>query len=240
MNCFTADTHVHLYDFFDLEKLINAAFCNLNVTKDNFGILYLTLSSKEERNLKEIASRLSKYRFNSLEHDGFIEIKDKDRRLFVVSGFQIITSEKIEVLNLASSIVVSDGMSIEETLREVTNSGGKPVLPWSPGKWMGKRGKIISRFIKSHSPGDILFSKLGVISFQSLALNGSDPLPMDGEESLVGSYGIKGEIDSTFALNLAGFKNLLEGNFRRHGAPLPFLSAIIRYLRFCLVSRKPI
>lgn len=240
MKYFRADTHVHLYPCFDLLKLIQSAFSNLGVTRDCIGILYLTLSSKEERNWQKIFDKISKLPFECLQNDGCIIIKDNEKCLLLVKGYQITTRERIEVLNLAAPSQISDSKDLQETLSEVESSGGKVILPWSPGKWFGKRGELISPFLKSYTVGDILFSKLGFKKNHHSTFNGTDPLPMFGEEKLVGSFGIEGIIEPSFEMTLSGCRKILDREVRGYGSALSLPRALLRYLRFCLASRKPI
>lgn len=240
MKNFRADTHVHLYPCFDLLKLIQSAFSNLGVSKDCIGILYLTLSSKEERNWQAIFEKISKLPLECLHNDGCITIKDNEKYLLLVKGYQITTRERVEVLNLAAHNQILDSKELQETLSEVESSGGKVVLPWSPGKWLGKRGELIAPLLKSYTVGDIPFSKLGFKKNMYSTFYGSDPLPMSGEERLVGSFGIEGKIDSSFEMNLSGCRKILDGEVTGYGSALSLPRALLRYLRFCLASRKPI
>lgn len=240
MKYFRADTHVHLYSNYNVLKLIQSAFSNLGVSKECIGILYLTLSSKEERDWQKIFDRISDLPFQCSLSDGCITIKEAEKCLLLIKGYQITTSERIEVLNLAVSQQIADGQALQVTLTEAKNSGGKVVLPWSPGKWLGNRGALIAPLLKTYTVGNILFSKLGFKINSHSIFNGTDPLPMSGEEKLVGTFGIEGTLDSSFELNLSGCRKLLESEVRDYGAAQALPRAFLRYMRFCLASRKPI
>ena len=237
MTRFRADTHVHVYNAYDLTQFCNFAFENLNVSEHLTGILFLTLGSREDRDWETIAARFRELSFQVSNHSGCLSIfrHSTPGALLIVSGFQIITAEKIEVLSLATQEIIPDGLPISETIERVQKAGGKVVLPWSPGKWLGKRGKIVNSLLHAEPRGEILFSSLkGPLLKRSNVFAGSDPLPMKGEESLVGKFGIEGELPKSFGFTLAACRGLLDSPHTSFGNPLPFYRAIWRYLRFCL------
>ena len=88
---------------------------------------------------------------------------------------------------------------------------GIPALNWAPGKWFGKRGKIVDEQIEKQSAENIflgettmrptvwlkpkLIKKAEQKGFRVIA--GSDPLPFKGEDNEIGSFGftVEGEFD---------------------------------------------
>jgi hypothetical protein len=109
----------------------------------------------------------------------------------------------LEVLALFVDGDFTDGESLKETVLEVADMGGIPVLPWGPGKWLGRRGKIVEDAIGARDfPAFFLGDNGNRPSFWprprllSLAdqkgiavLPGSDPLPFSSEASRPGSFG---------------------------------------------------
>jgi len=89
--------------------------------------------------------------------------------------------------------------------------GGIPVVPWGFGKWMGKRGNILSEFLEKGSSFPLfLGDNSGRPSFLPRppqfrmgkengvqVLPGSDPLPFPSECRKPGSFGfaISGSVD---------------------------------------------
>ena len=122
---------------------------------------------------------------------------------WIVAGRQIRTRERLEVLALTVDEAFPDGLEMGEAVGRVRAAGGIPVLPWSPGKWTGRRGAVIRETIDQASPGEVLLADsslrprgwrgdgllrraasrgLGVVA-------GTDPLPLPGEEYVAGACG---------------------------------------------------
>lgn len=131
--------------------------------------------------------------------------------LYLYAGRQIVTSERLEVLALATESRFAEGLTAEAAIEQVRAAGGIPVLAWSPGKWMFARGKIVKALLKRFKPGELL---VGDTSLRPVwwgmprllaearergftLVAGSDPLPFGGEEQVCGTYGtlLDGVID---------------------------------------------
>ena len=161
-----ADAHVHIYECFDLEQLLNAAFDNFEIFasqqgyQDNFTpVLFLTETTKDkffqqffdgldinakyrtinlnDWKLKRTQESLSLYAFNRL-----------GQGIFLIAGRQVVTVENLEILALITDQTFADGLSLEATIKSILAAGGIPVLPWGFGKWMGKRGKFLHNFLE--------------------------------------------------------------------------------------------
>jgi hypothetical protein len=131
-------------------------------------------------------------------------------RLLLIAGRQLITRERLEVLALASSAEPPRDLALEETIEAVHAVGGVPVLSWAPGKWSFQRGKRVASVVEEHNPAQLL---IGDSSLRARAsepeimrrarqrgfkvVGGSDPLPIGGEEQILGSYGTcwQGEVE---------------------------------------------
>jgi hypothetical protein len=126
-----------------------------------------------------------------------------------MAGRQVVTSEKLEILALGADVSTSDGLTAEETLDLIRAAAAIPVLSWSPGKWFGRRGRIIRALIASSSPDRFLIGDTGLRpTFWPMPvlmrrarrkgftlIGGSDPLPLPGEERWVGTYGVAIQAD---------------------------------------------
>lgn len=142
----------------------------------------------------------------------FLRLKELSTNdsLVIVSGRQIISKERLEVLALGTSEKIEDKKPIREIISTLRNSSLRIVLPWSPGKWFFKRGGLIKKLIGEYKQEEIALAdvisrplcypmpclikvaqKKGV---QILA--GSDPLPFTGEEKYVGTYAIGADVNS--------------------------------------------
>ncbi len=123
--------------------------------------------------------------------------------LFLLSGQQIITRENLEVLSLLAPAAAADDLSLPETVTEVLRLGGLPVLPWGVGKWLGKRGAIVSSFLRATTVRPLFLGDNGgrpafwrsIPQFhQALEagipiLRGSDPLRCSYSRRGAGSFG---------------------------------------------------
>ncbi|MBP9837472.1 MAG: hypothetical protein KBC84_02040 [Proteobacteria bacterium] len=204
-----ADTHVHFYPFYDLELWLRSAFLNFNSNIRRLGIspephkvIFLTERADCDF-FSELKSKRNFLDYNFEQVDPLIvKVQNKNDQLFIVSGKQVVTKEKLEVLVLLSDIKFVDGEGIGDFLASKQTEDNIFVLPWSLGKWYFQRGKIVKNIINNSQENQIY---LGDIASRpnlypepnlfELAKNkrisivaGSDPLPISGEETLVGSY----------------------------------------------------
>lgn len=141
------------------------------------------------------------------------------QELTIVSGRQIVTKDRLEVLALGIDREIPDGVPTGEVLSEIRGGGGIPVLNWAPGKWFFKRGKVVKDLIASSRPQDFLIGDTTLrpwlwpepqLMQQArkkgfTVLAGSDPLPFSGEEKQVGTYGNAFELDLDAKEGLANF-----------------------------------
>ena len=131
-------------------------------------------------------------------------------RLLLVAGRQLVTQERLEVLALATDAGLPQSLDSRGAIASVHEAGGVPVLSWAPGKWSFQRGELVAAVIAASSPEHLL---IGDSSLRSSATEprlmrraqqrgfkvvaGSDPLPIGGEERILGSYGTfwRGEVE---------------------------------------------
>lgn len=220
-----ADAHVHVYPAHDPGVLLRAAVDNLSPWKarpDDRLALFLT----ERTGCRFFASLQAgevPWPEGWDQHPGdepnTLWVKPSDREaVLVVAGRQVVTDQRLEVLCLGVDGPVEDGMDVSRTIRRVLDDGGLPVLPWSPGKWQGARGDPVRAAVEEGGPdtlwvGDILMRPRGWPEPAPLRLArkrglgilpGTDPLPMAGEERLVGRYGFRVAGDGLVATLRAG------------------------------------
>ena len=206
-----ADTHVHLYPAFDLERVFRYAIGNLSQFGKPFQnvVPAIFLSERSGQHIyadlvNEITSLRYGFRRRLTNDENGLWLEGSDNRLLVCPGRQIVTEERIEILSLLSVEEISDGDPASSTLAKVRACGGIPVLPWSPGKWLGTRGKIVADLLASAHPGSLFVGDTSMRPRGSAAprlfrtamdckipiLAGTDPLPFPSEVKLIGSYGI--------------------------------------------------
>ncbi len=213
-----ADTHVHIYPHYDLHAFLVHACRNLD----------RCINSPITATAHPLPSRVL-FLAESAGHDWYQEILHGNiplpgdwslrpaqsascltfsltdhGELHIVPGRQIATVERLEVLGLAMSAPVSDGLPLLDTLAKIEDGGGTPVLPWAVGKWLFQRGRIIEDLLRASSPDRFLVSDSAMrpapgplprlmrlardLGFGLTA--GSDPLPLPGEEQLVGTFAV--------------------------------------------------
>jgi len=206
-----ADCHVHFYDNYSPSVFLETAKKNL----ETGGILFFTHRFGLAPDWKTVYPTFETISEGIGRVDG----------ITFVSGYQIVTSEKIEILNLASSTVIEDGLRAKDVLLKVD---GVPVIPWSPGKWLGERGKIIKSLANDVYCGKILYKHfLADFKVFKGVLPGSDPLPREGEERLVGRIGVVGDREIN---SLESARSFLKGAKSEFGSELTVAESVFRYL----------
>jgi len=218
------DTHVHLYRLQYLNRLLHNAHTNFKTTakaldssKPYHGVLCLTQTAKcpSLTQLMDIANKaaspedfgdwqvdMTKEKV-SLAMRASVETADPDM-VFLIGGQQIVSREKLEILAIANQVLISDSLSLQETLLAIDESGGIPIIPWGIGKWFGRRGKIVKKLIKmepkvrfflgdnSARPKCWPYVHLFHVARKKEIeiLNGSDPLNFNSELIKPGSFGV--------------------------------------------------
>ncbi len=213
-----ADCHVHFYPKYNLGKLLRQASTNLSyMAKSDSAIKLILLTERKSENvfseliqLKSIPGSPELTIGNTSEPISLKVTLPDSGSIFVIAGTQINTAERIEVLSLACTERINDGLPIEQTIHAVQHAGGIPVVNWAPGKWSFNRGKIVGQLIENASPQNLvlcdttlrpLYSPMPKLMRLAKRRNlriiaGSDPFPFSGEEKHVGTYGIISEQQS--------------------------------------------
>ena len=211
------DAHVHIHECFDLSRFFDHAWRNFAAqaeksgqAHDFDGVLMLTESAGVNQfgQLVQAAAASSAlpgdWRVNHTDEALLLRLATEDaRQLFVLSGRQIVTRERLEVLALGLADVVEDGLAISDVIRRVQDSDAICVLPWGFGKWTGQRGRIIRELIDTDL-GDNLFlgdnaGRLRIwrapAEFDQAArrgigiLPGTDPLPWPDQVDAPAKFG---------------------------------------------------
>lgn len=218
------DSHVHFHDADDLDALLDSALAAL---RRNLGDKHLTaallLTEPAARptfaTLRELAARglpgaTAAWRLETTEET--ISLRARNRHsdtIYLIAGQQLVTAENLEVLALCVLPELPDGLDLRATVRRVRQAGGLPLLPWGVGKWLGRRGRIISEFIAGVRNEPLFVGDNGgrpalwsfVPQFRQATaggiriLRGSDPLRCSFRRRGPGSFGslIDGPLDPT-------------------------------------------
>jgi hypothetical protein len=217
-----ADAHVHIHDCFDLARFLSAAFSNfrhasLRICRGGTYIPFLLLTEgRGQRVFQRLSEETEKgkdtigqgnrgiFRFHPTGESESLRIENAERQsLFLVSGRQIVTAERLEVLALSTDAEIQDGLPLDKTVAVVEKEGALPVIPWGFGKWSGARGDILRKFLASRKEGVFFLGDNGgrpnVLRFPDFhrkaagdslkVLPGSDALPLPSELEKVGSFG---------------------------------------------------
>jgi len=216
------DGHVHIHDCFDIPRFFASAFFNCRQAARNAGcdlphipVLLLT-EGRGQRVFQRIQEETRKgnngigeehaggFRVFATEEGESLRVQRMDGAyLYLVSGRQIVTAERLEVLALSTVSEIPDGLPLEATVAAVGEEGALPVIPWGFGKWTGRRGRILKRFMENASRSDFFLGDNGgrpaflpepahfLLGKERgiRILPGSDPLPYPSETDRAGSFG---------------------------------------------------
>lgn len=214
-NYLFVDTHVHIYPNYKLDIFFNKALANFEAISNK-----LNIDDSSIHKLLCLTERFDSNYFESFRNDTKIlskiglklDIQSDDRcikltnqngqSLFLLKGYQIVTLEGLEILSLITHSRLCDRLPIRQVISEIKEINGVAVLPWSPGKWYGKRGQIVRALLEEINPSDLHIGDISIRpksipdnSILNIAkdkkfkiLVGSDPLPTDGEERQVARY----------------------------------------------------
>ena len=202
-----ADTHLHLYPCYNFDQAFSLLLDRL-AGQNPQTVFAACLAERSGCHVYEtlLAGKAALQQFNIEQADRqqLVLRRNSDGRcLHLLPGRQIIAAEKIEVLALCTDVLFADGSPAAELIRSIRQRNGVPVLPWSPGKWLFRRGKVIAALLRDFTPQDLL---LGDVSLRPQGwplpllmrkgrrlgyaiISGSDPLPFNGEEQQFGLCG---------------------------------------------------
>ncbi len=123
--------------------------------------------------------------------------------IYLMAGRQIVSREGLEVLALCTDVRADDGLPAEKLIDRLNKSDILTVLPWSPGKWLGARGKYLRELIRKKADSGLFLGDIrqrptfwpwpAEFKLASRAnvkiLCGTDPLPLGFQAGLAGSFG---------------------------------------------------
>ncbi len=162
------DSHVHIYDCYNLESFLNAAIQNFQASAQQQGniknfqsVLLLTETQNDHyfRQLTQLAhlgsssdqQKVGQWSIHTTQEDCSLCVENNQgQRIYIIAGRQIVTAENLEVLALLTAQTFQDGSSLETTINAVTASGGIPVIPWGFGKWIGHRGTVLASLLENN------------------------------------------------------------------------------------------
>jgi hypothetical protein len=224
------DAHVHLHSCYDPDELLQNAYDNLSAVAstgvgpavrkayflllaecqadDCFGALRALADGRPASN-GAVDLRLKRWAVSATEETISVVARHAQQELFIVAGRQVACREGLEVLVLGTTHRFADGRPIREVLRESEALGVPRVIPWGPGKWFFRRGRLLNELVAEFRkptlflgdeggrpvfwgyPGHFAHAaRLGVRD-----LPGTDPLPFAHDVGKVGRMGLRVPLD---------------------------------------------
>lgn len=206
------DAHVHVHAAADAPGLLQSAASNFaraaqQLRRSRWTGVLVMAEMKQARWFESMAAGGGTlpggWTLHPDPHDDLVlRARHRDQELLVIAGRQVATREGIEVLTLATRAHCPDGLPLAETLQRAHQAQAVSVLPWGAGKWLGRRGELVRAALLRQSPpvwaGDSAArpgmwpaeAEFGPALSQGRPLiNGTDPLPLQGEVQRAGSFG---------------------------------------------------
>ena len=214
-----ADFHLHIYPKYDLAALLTALGGNLSQLRAelkppyNQATLAAFLTERHDCDLftalrqGELSLPASVTVSPSAEPQCLV-VNSGSLEILLFAGRQINTRERIELLSVTGIDLIPDGMALNDTIEMIRAQGAIPAINWAPGKWLFGRGRQVHGVISNQPPPLLLCDT--TLRPQSWAtpklmqfgidkglkvIAGTDPLPIDGQEQIAGSYGSLVELD---------------------------------------------
>lgn len=213
MQVIRLDAHVHLYEQYRFADWVASALRHLLLPTTACGAVVVVDRAGQcsfNRCARECAASGALWEWREVcdGRAGVVTCASTEggtqcRELVVVRGAQYVSAERIEVLALG---VARDerleGAAAYKIIEAIGAVGGAPSLPWSPGKWLGGRGRVVRQLLRDLSPQQLSVSDIALRTLYGppspllmyacwrgfRVLRGSDPLPLQGEEWQVGAF----------------------------------------------------
>jgi hypothetical protein len=223
------DAHVHLHPCYDPDDLLQNAYENLAAASadpdhgsrvvcflllaecapdDCFGALR-AIAEGQAASDGGAGLRLRHWVVAPTAEAISVAARHAQQELFIVAGRQVACREGLEVLVLGTTRRFADGRPIRDVLREADALGVPRVIPWGPGKWFFRRGRLLNALVEEFRKPTLFLgdeggrpvfwgypqhfahaARLGVRD-----LPGTDPLPFPHDVEKVGRMGFKVAVD---------------------------------------------
>lgn len=240
------DTHVHIYPDYNISLLLDSALSNFksasNDSTENSFVLALTerFECNFFKNHKQ-GARHGKWELNYNSDAELICAEHSKEKIYILSGRQNISAEKLEVLTLGSDDFRAEELPAIEIIKGAKETGLVTIIPWSFGKWMGNRGKLLKKLLEDSTLDFALGDPAHRFSLKPTLFNdaknlkrnffcGTDPLPLSGEEIRVAGYGSVCEIEPG-AIDAKKILSALLSSSKSFGQRMPLLPALMLQAR---------
>ena len=189
--------------------------------------------------------RAGAWRIETTAEDEAVRLVRGPDELFVIAGRQLDTREDLHVLALATLGRFCDGVPLADAVAQTAAADALPVVSWGPGKWWGRRGRMLRRYLATPHPHLFLGDNGGRTPLmpgpENLAaelgltiLPGTDPTPFAEDETRPGAFGFGIELDFDPARPAASIRRALAADrprvepFGRLQPPLRFVGQQLR------------
>ena len=242
------DTHVHVYHCYEADKFLPQAIRNSNVSDPAANLILCLTESSGFNFFQELISNTSSNRsvagwsISEVPGQPAVVLKKSDQRIIIIAGRQVITKQGLEVIALFNDSRYDDGEETQTLIDRIIEDNGIVVLPWGVGKWLGKRGAIITDLLKTNMPDKLVIADISARPSLwpdpeqfSLAkqlgyncLYGTDPLPLHYDQLRIASAGMIVDLPSDPIQAVADLKVTLsqqspERTFGKRVSPLRFV-----------------
>lgn len=249
-----ADAHVHFHACFRRDQFFDAAWDNLtrfapNAWEEGRLLPYLLLTETPGvnyfRQWREEAggpAAVSWRTEETAETCSLLAVRQDGATLVLVSGRQVPTLERLEVLGMGTIRDLPAGLPLRDSLERARESARIVCIPWGFGKWWLGRGATVRQAVEGARPGDFFLGdnagrlRAGRMPrlFQVARdrgiriLPGSDPFPFRRHEHRVGTicFTVPGPVDferpmDRLAMALAGGADVIPKG--KHSGLLTFV-----------------
>jgi hypothetical protein len=221
------DAHVHIHPCYEPDELLSNAYNNLSAAPeggateaeeraffllmtecfgdDYFGALQAAAHGRETSQ----KLLLRQWVMAPTEEVSSVLAESGQRQVFIVGGRQVACREGLEVLVLGTTKRLPDGLPIRDVLAETASWGVPRVIPWGPGKWLFRRGRLLNELLQEfRNPTLFLgdeggrpvfwgypqhFGRAAQLGIRDLP--GTDPLPFPHDVTKVGRMGFRARIE---------------------------------------------
>lgn len=215
------DSHVHLYHWDDLVPILDCALTYRNTrlvvgNSTEVSVVLVLTEPRERDTFAGLQKQVHKGPSVALSPEWQLNVTAESRSLcathieganvFLISGQQIVTGERLEVLAIATEQTITDHLPLKATLAAVEQAGGFPILPWGVGKWLFGRGQLVCKLIRENGNSPRAPFALGdnggrpwfwswVKQFNMAKrygipiVSGSDPLPCGSRRHAAANFG---------------------------------------------------
>ena len=152
------DAHVHIYPEYDLDALFTAfAGRARRCAPPGAGWAMAVLLRSFQSDLASLLAFSPGSRWRIETRGGGDEtavVTDGDARIALFPARQVAARERVELLGFFGEAPVPDGLPLAETAERLRAAGYLPVIAWGRGKWLFKRGRIVSGLMADEARRD--------------------------------------------------------------------------------------